>query len=125
MWTTWNVDEFRKPATNPVGVPILDEGGMPVLVPYSKAELDNIKPSVRIDVSEDNRWTKVAEQQALDNLLENGHISFDEYVELVPENSALPTGKIQKMMERRRSMQAQMEQTQGNMPPTTQSQNPQ
>jgi hypothetical protein len=134
MWTTWNVDEFRKPATNPVGVPILDEGGMPVLVPYSKAELDNIKPSVRIDVSEDNRWTKVAEQQALDNLLEKGHISFDEYVELVPENSALPTGKIKKMMERRRAMQAEMAQQQaeqqaqmeqGNMPPTTQSQNPQ
>lgn len=136
MWTTWDVDEFMTPATNPVGQPVVGEDGKPVMRPMTKQELDTLKPSVRIDVSEDNRWTKVAEQQALDNLLEKGHITFDEYIELVPENSSLPTGKMQKLLERRRAMQAQMaqqqaemqaqmEQTQGNMPPNTQSQNPQ
>jgi hypothetical protein len=117
IWTTWDVDQFVHPARGPLGQPVLDDAGAPVLVPYTSAELNSIKPSVRIDVSEDNRWTKVAEQQALDNLLEKGHITFEEYVELVPENSSLPTGKMKKLMERRAAMQQQM--------PPEQSQNPQ
>lgn len=121
MWTTWNVDAFLKPMLNPVGEPVLDPAGNPVMTHYTKQDLDSIKPSIRIDVAEDNRWTKLAEQQALDNLLEKGHITFDEYVDLVPENSALPNGKLQKMMEKRRAEMAAMppeeEQPQEAMPP--------
>ena len=110
MWTTWDVDEFEKPAVNPVGVPLHDEFGKPVMAHYSQEELEDIKPSVHIDVSEDNRWTKVSEQQALDNLLDKGHITFEEYIDLIPENSALPNGKLQKMLEvRKNQMQNQMQ----------------
>lgn len=108
MWTTWEVEDFMIPQTDPVGRTVANEDGSPVLRKMTFMELNDIKPSVRIDVAEDNRWTKVSEQQALDNLLEKGHISLDEYIDLVPENSSLPKGKLQKMLERRRAMQAQL-----------------
>ena len=73
------------------------------------ADLESLKPSVRIDVSEDNRWTRLSEQQALDGLLQQGHITFEEYVELAPENSVLPNGKLKKMLELRQARMAEQQ----------------
>ena len=53
-----------------------------------------MKPSVKIDVSQDNQWTKLAEQQAIDNLLAQQQITFDEYAELVPAGGAIPKAKL-------------------------------
>lgn len=109
MWTTWDIEEFRTPAVSPLGEPVLDDFEQPVMARMSMADLEKLKPSVRVDVSEDNRWTRLSEQQALDNLLEQGHITFEEYVELAPENSVLPNGKLKKVLERRKAMQAEQE----------------
>lgn len=133
MWTTWDIEEFRTPAVSPLGEPVLDDFEQPVMARMSMADLEKLKPSVRVDVSEDNRWTRLSEQQALDGLLQQGHITFDEYVELAPENSVLPNGKLKKILERRRAMQAeqeammqeQMAQQPEQMPPEEQSPLPQ
>ena len=109
MWTTWDIEEFQRPAVDPLGQEVTDEMGEPVMERIPMSELEGLKPSVRVDVSEDNRWTRLSEQQALDNLLQQGHITFEEYVELAPENSILPNGKLKKLLERR---QAEMEEQQ-------------
>lgn len=106
MWTTWATEEFRSPVYHPLGEPVM-ENDAPVTRRMSVQEIDSLKPSIRIDVSEDNRWTRLSEQQALDNLLEKQYITFDEYVELVPENSVLPNGKLRNLLERRKAMQEQ------------------
>lgn len=119
MWTTWATEEFRSPVYHPLGEPVM-ENDAPVTRRMSVQEIDSLKPSIRIDVSEDNRWTRLSEQQALDNLLEKQYITFDEYVELVPENSVLPNGKLRNLLERRRAMQEQQamqEQMPEQMPP--------
>lgn len=65
-----------------------------------------VKPSVRVDVSQDNAWTKLAEQQWADNIFERQQISFEEYVELCNSN-AVPKAKLQAILEKRQAMQAQ------------------
>lgn len=78
-------------------------------------ELEGIKPDVRIDVSKDNSWSKYAEQQELANHLNAGHISFEEYVEALPDNSALPKNKMMALISKRKEQQEQME-SQGQLP---------
>lgn len=70
----------------------------------------NIRPSVKIDVSQDNQWTKLAEQQGIDNLLAQGIISFEEYAQLVPEGGAVPKGRLLEIANQRRAQQMQMQQ---------------
>lgn len=111
MWTTWDVAEFTQPKLSPLGEPVY-ENEQPMTEMMSMKEIEGLKPSIRIDVSEDNRWTRLSEQQALDNLLQQGHITFDEYVELAPENSVLPNGKLKKLLEKRQMQEQQMMQAQ-------------
>ena len=73
----------------------------------------SIRPSVRIDVSQDNQWTKLAEQQGIDNLLAQGIISFEEYAQLVPEGGAVPKGRLLEIANQRRAQQMQMQAMQG------------
>lgn len=85
------------------------------LVPakITKDILDQLKPSIRIDVSNDNPWTKEAEQTWADNALAQQHITFEEYVELAPESGIVPKAKLEVILARRRAnMEVQAEQQQ-------------
>ena len=93
-------------------VAYLDETGM--LVSYtdetgevqqqiiSREALIELKPNIRIDVSSDNGWTKYAEQQELANHLNAGHLTFEEYIDALPDGSPLPKNKIKALLERRK-----------------------
>lgn len=87
-----------------------DENGMKIPVTLSQEDLEGLKPTVMIDVSPDNQWTKLAEQQSLDTLLQLGQITLEEYVECTPDNSSVPKGKLQQVMNKRKAQQAAMEQ---------------
>lgn len=87
-----------------------DENGMKIPVTLSQEDLEGLKPTVMIDVSPDNQWTKLAEQQSLDTLLQLGQITLEEYVECTPDNSSVPKGKLQQVMNKRKAQQATMEQ---------------
>lgn len=74
-------------------------------------DLDNMKPDIRIDVSQDNPWTKEAEQTSSDNMLDKGYITFEEYIQIVPENSVVPKNKILEILRKRKiEQQKQMKQ---------------
>ena len=87
-----------------------DENGQKIPVALSQEDLEGLKPTVMIDVSPDNQWTKLAEQQSLDTLLQLGQITLEEYVECTPDNSSVPKGKLQQVMNKRKAQQIQMEQ---------------
>lgn len=78
------------------------------LARITKEQIDELKPSIRIDVSQDNPWTKEAEQTWTDNALANQHITFEEYVELSPENGIVPKAKLKTLLERRQQQMAFM-----------------
>ena len=79
-------------------------------------ELRKLKPTVKVDVSQDNEWTKLGEQQALDNFLQTGQITLEEYAKLAPDNSPIPKEKLLKVAEEReRKKQQEMAQQQAQL----------
>ncbi len=87
LWTTYNLEEMVS----------WDEE-------FTAEAILAVRPSVRIDVSQDNAWTKLAEQQWADNIFERKHISFEEYVDLCNSN-AVPKAKLQALLEKRKAEQ--------------------
>ena len=99
-------------AYNPDGISFMadtEEGQ--IKVDITQEELNALKPTVRIDVSPDNQWTKLAEQQSLDNLFMNNQLTLEEYVEATPDNSSIPKAKLKAMIDKRKQ-QEQMQQMQ-------------
>lgn len=70
-------------------------------------ELDEIIPTVRVDIAEDTSLSKMAMQQEIVNLFNSGKITFKEFVELYPEHSSIPKGDLERIQQER-DMQMQM-----------------
>ena len=102
LWIVFNKDGIQFDYEN--------EEGQTIQISLSQKDLENLKPTVQIDVSPDNQWTKLAEQQSLDTLLQLGQITLEEYVECTPENSSVPKGKLKQVLEKRKALQRQQEQ---------------
>lgn len=119
------VEEYAKLAIelwmvyNPAGMTVLATNEDPLtgekvqtLQTITKEDWDRIKPQVRIDTSQDNPWTKEAEQNFLDGALDKQYINFEEYVELVPENGIVPKNKLETVLKKRQAAQRAMEEQQ-------------
>lgn len=76
----------------------------------TKEDWDNLKADVRIDTSQDNPWTKEAEQNWLDGVLDKQHINFEEYIEASPEHGIIPKNKMQTIIQKRKAVQEQQAQ---------------
>lgn len=76
--------------------------------------LEQIRPSVRVDVSQDNAWSKLSEQQWVDNMFQQKQITFEEYVELCNSN-AVPKGKLQAILQKRKQQAMMQQQMQAQM----------
>ena len=98
-------------AYNPEGVQIdtTDESGARIVKVITQEELQQLKPTVRVDVSQDNQWTKLSEQQWLDNMFDRQQISLEEYAELAPDNGTVPKGKLRAILTKRAQQQAQQQ----------------
>lgn len=99
LWIAYNNEGIEFMST--------DDNGNEVPVKITQEQLNQLKPTVRIDVSPDNQWTKLAEQQTLDNMLLNQHITLEEYVECTPDNSSVPKAKLEAVIEKRKMAQQQ------------------
>lgn len=107
---------MKKPVTQPVidpmtGQPVIDPmTGQPkietkeeeVPVEITPEELDQIKPLTRIDVTKDNSFTREAQQQVIDGLLEKQLINLDEWCELATDTSPVPKHSLEQILERRK-----------------------
>ena len=102
-----------QPQIDPMtGQPQMQTKEMDVPVTITAEELDQIKPLTRIDVTKDNSFTREAQQQVIDGLLEKGHISLEEWVELATDTSPVPKHGLQTIIERRKQMQQEQMQQQ-------------
>lgn len=72
--------------------------------------LQQMRPSIRIDVSPVNPYSKYAQEQSLAGLFQSGAITFEEYVEALDEQASTPKQKLQEIIDRR--MERQREQMQ-------------
>ena len=113
--------EQQVPITDPLtGEPMIDPmTGQPkmeaketeVPIKITSEELDKIKPKTRIDVTKDNSFTREAQQQVIDGLLEKGLVSLEEWCELATDTSPVPKHGLEVILERRKA-QEQMQKAQ-------------
>ena len=106
----------EQPVIDPMtGQPVIDPmTGMPqtqsqeieVPMQITAEELDQIKPMTRIDVSKDNSYTREAQQQVIDSLLEKGLITLEEWCELATDTSPVPKHGLEVIFERRKAQAA-------------------
>lgn len=110
-----------QPAIDPMtGQPQTEMKEVEVPVEITAEQLDQIKPLTRIDVTKDNSFTREAQQQVIDGLLEKGLIDLAEWTELATDTSPVPKHGLEVILERRK-MQQQM---QPQMPPEQMGQPP-
>lgn len=117
LWSTYDPDGFEEEVKDP-------ETGETIRVNVPYEEIIRLRPSVRIDVSQDNRWTKLAEQQAADQLLRDQQIGFSEWVELCAENGPIPKSKLLKIVNDREQKQQEMAAQQQAQPQVDENGNP-
>ena len=97
-------------AYNPNGLTITmkQRDGMIRKDTIEPAALDELRLQVRIDASPTNPFSKYAREQALENARAGGSISFEEYVEALPEDATAPKAAFQAILEKRSEAAAQM-----------------
>lgn len=60
-----------------------------------------IEPNVRVDIAEDTTLSRMATQQELTSMFNNGKISFGEYADAYPEHAAIPKDLLQAIKRKR------------------------
>ena len=76
-------------------------------VKVSAKEIMAVEPNVRVDIAEDTTLSKMATQQELTNLFNNGKISFEEYAEAYPEHASIPKDVLIGIVSKRRQLMEQ------------------
>ena len=76
-------------------------------IQISAEEIEAVTPNVRVDIAEDTTLSKMATQQELTNLFNNGKISFEEYAQAYPEHASIPKDVLMQIVEKRQEMMAQ------------------
>ncbi|NLW71249.1 MAG: hypothetical protein GX061_09250 [Eubacteriaceae bacterium] len=77
----------------PAGIPMAEE------IPAALAA--DLKVSCGVDISPKNPYSRYAQEQALQNLLSGGYITFEEYVASLDDDSAAPKGKLTQIVKTR------------------------
>lgn len=99
-----------QPAVDPMtGQPQTETQEIDVPIEITSEQLDQIKPVTRIDVSKDNSYTREAQQQVIDSLLERQLITLEEWCELATDTSPVPKHGLEVIFERRKAQQAQQQ----------------
>lgn len=69
-------------------------------------EIADIQPNVRVDIAEDTTLSKMASQQELTNMFNNGKISFEEFASAYPEHSSISKDVLMKIVNDRKQQMA-------------------
>jgi hypothetical protein len=88
----------------PNGLTVEDDDKEVVVIPQTA--LKDLKVQVRVDVTPVSPLNRLTEQQKADNLLMNQIVSFEEYVDLLPNDEPMKP-KLEKIMNDRQERQMQ------------------
>lgn len=75
-------------------------------IKVSAEEIAEIQPNVRVDIAEDTTLSKMASQQELTNMFNNGKISFEEFAGAYPEHSSISKDVLMKIVNERKQQMA-------------------
>ena len=112
IWQAYKVNgmQILQDVKDERGKVIKDENGITVqrveTIPYEV--LQELEPNIKIDITPSSPYDIYAEEQTLGNLLAGGYITFEEYIELLPEGSATRKDKLEELMKERKEKEAEM-----------------
>ena len=94
-------------AYNPNGLNVetQDENGKDVVEMIPSEILDELMINVRIDVSQNNPFSKFAQEQAILNLFTTGAITFEEMIDVLDDDAVTPKGKLKDIVDKRQEME--------------------
>ena len=108
MWVVYNPEGL----TVIQEVEITDDRGMPriekIPITVDAQTLAKLNPVTRIDVSQDNSYSREAALQNLATYLDKGYISFEMFLKCVPDTAPIPKARLLQLLEEEK--QKQMEQ---------------
>lgn len=104
MWRCYTPDEKQIIAKN--------ENGEQEAYRIRADAFNEMMLMITIDVGASNRWGAEAEMETLQNLLSAKYITFEEFLELIPDNSFLPVKKLKDIIEKREKQTVKQEENQ-------------
>ncbi|MBC5582567.1 hypothetical protein H8S23_13750, partial [Anaerofilum sp. BX8] len=96
LWAVYSVGGMA------VQLPDGQGGQMSVVIPHDA--LKELDIDIKIDISPVDPYSVLSREMALENALANQHITFEEYVEALDENSGVPKDKFRAILERRQAV---------------------
>ncbi|MBQ2753113.1 MAG: hypothetical protein IJF29_03220 [Firmicutes bacterium] len=90
LWRAYNPDGIKER---------LEDGEIEI----TGEELESLKPSVFIEVTDRDAYSRYAEEQTIGELFGRGVISFEEYVSLLRDDSIVPKAKLMEIIEKRKA----------------------
>ena len=81
---------------------------VPQIIPIEVME--KLSLEARVDISPQNPYSRFAQEQALQNLLGAGYITFEEYVEALDDDAASPKAKLSDIIQKRKAAAQRMQQ---------------
>ena len=82
----------------------------PGIIPYEV--LERLEPNIKVDITPKSPYDRYAQEQSLENLFMADKITFEEYVDALPQGSVMPKNILEKIIERRKENQAKLTQMQ-------------
>lgn len=71
--------------------------------------LEQLKATVRVDITPKSPYDKMAVEQSLENLLQGGYINLEEYVNALDDDSVMPKQKLIDILELRKEQEAMIQ----------------
>lgn len=83
---------------------------VPGIIPYE--QLETLEPNIKVDITPKSPYDRYAQEQSLENLFMADKITFEEYVDSLPEGSVMPKNVLEKIIEKRKENQEKLTQMQ-------------
>lgn len=88
-----------------------------ILVPVTITQelLKKMNPYIKIDITPKSAYDRYAQEQSWENLLVNGQINFEEYVDGLEEDSSMNKKKLDKVIQNRKEKERRIQEIENNM----------
>ena len=108
MWKAYKVDGMQ------VIFEEKDFNGEVIEIPktISYELLNKLEANIKVDITPKSPYDRYAQEQSLENLFMNDKITFEEYVEALPEDSVMPKNALEKILKTRKENQEKLTQLQ-------------
>lgn len=105
MWKAYKVDGMQVMYEQDDG-----QGGT-VEVPgtFTYELLQQLDANIKVDITPKSPYDRFAQEQSIESLMMNGQITFEEYVEALPEDSVMPKYVLENILKKRKEKQAMID----------------